>query len=124
MTPGNDNILVPDDPIFDGFAYVGISVQSVGVMGVSDARPAFNNGLKSWDPVRYAPLAHPGDAFSFDIFSQVARMVRRRTGAVDPLGGLRVRKVIGTGASQSAARLRSYINAIHPIAPPRDPHPR
>ena len=33
--------------------------------------------LKAWDPARYAPLAHPGDAYSYDIFSQAARAIRQ-----------------------------------------------
>ena len=39
---------------------------------------------------------------------------RDRSG-VDPLAGLDVQRVIGLGASQSAARLATYVNAIHPI---------
>lgn len=37
-----------------GYAYVGVSVQMVGVQGSPRA-------LKLWDPVRYAALSHPGD---------------------------------------------------------------
>ena len=32
--------------------------------------------LKSQDPIRYASLHHPGDASSYDIFSQVGRLIR------------------------------------------------
>src|SRR4029077_1045875 len=38
---------------------------------------------------------------------------RRYRSSLDPLGGLEVRKVIGLGASQSAARLATYMNALH-----------
>jgi hypothetical protein len=38
----------------------------------------------------------------------------RERGAVDPLGGLKVRNLIATGASQSGARILTYINAIAP----------
>lgn len=121
VSPGNDNVLIPDDPIFDGFAYVGVSAQAVGVHGFPDAGAGFNNGLKSWDPDRYKPLTHPGDAFSFDIFHQVGRALKSHGGgAADPLRGLAVRKLIATGASQSAARLRSYINGVHPLEPVYD----
>ncbi len=62
-------------------------------------------------------MSIPTDDASYDIFTQVARAVgpgRDRFG-VDPLGGLDVQRVIGLGASQSAARLATYVNAIHPI---------
>ena len=34
---------------------------------------------------------------------------------IDPLGGLPVKRVIAIGASQSAGRLATYVNAIHPL---------
>ena len=34
--------------------------------------------LKSQDPTRYARLTHPGDAFCYDIFSQVGALLRTR----------------------------------------------
>jgi hypothetical protein len=89
----------------EGYAWVGIGAQASGV----NAQPG---GLKAWDPQRYGTLVHPGDAYSYDIFSQGAQAVRH-PGAVDPLGGLRVRHVIATGRSQSAFRLVTYINAFH-----------
>src|ERR1700709_2235409 len=36
-------------------------------------------------------------------------------GALDPLAGLNVTKVIGVGGSQSAGRLATYINAVQPV---------
>ena len=97
-----------------GYAFVGATVQRVGVHGF----PQNNQGLAAWDPERYGSLSIPTDDASFDIYTQVARAVgtkRDRSGA-DPLGGLDVRKVIALGASQSAARLSTYVNAIHPLA--------
>jgi hypothetical protein len=38
----------------------------------------------------------------------------RDTSGVDPLNGLDVRRVLALGASQSASRLSTYVNAIHP----------
>jgi hypothetical protein len=96
-----------------GYAFVAATVQHVGVHGF----PANRQGLAAWDPERYGSLSIPTDDASFDIFTQVARAVganRDRSG-VDPLAGLDVRKVIGLGASQSAGRLSTYINAIHPL---------
>ena len=96
----------------NGFAFVAVSAQRVGVHGF----PENPKGLVHWDPVRYGSLSVPGDSLSFDIYSQAARLLgpnRPRSG-VDPLGGLKVRKLIAIGGSQSAARLSSYINAIQP----------
>lgn len=97
-----------------GYAFVAATVQRVGVHGFA----ANNQGLAAWDPGRYGSLSIPTDDASYDIFTQVARAVgpKRDRGAVDPLAGLDARKVIGIGASQSAGRLATYINAIHPLA--------
>ena len=96
-----------------GYAFVGATVQRVGVHGF----PQNNQGLAAWDPQRYGSLSIPTDDASFDIFTQVAQAVgaKRSRSGIDPLGGLDVRKVIGLGASQSAARLATYVNAIHPL---------
>ena len=90
----------------EGYAWVGIGAQA---SGVNTPR----SGLKAWDPVRYESLVHPGDAYSYDIFSQAAQAVLQPKG-LDPLGGLRARHLLATGRSQSAFRLVTYINAIHP----------
>ena len=37
---------------------------------------AAGKGLKAIDPARYGSLVHPGDGYSYDIFTQVARAVR------------------------------------------------
>lgn len=95
-----------------GYAYVCASVQRVGLHGFAE-NP---QGLVAWDAERYGTLSIPTDDASYDIFSQAARAVgpgRDRT--VDPMGGLEVKKVIGLGASQSAGRLATYVNAIHPL---------
>ncbi|MCK9543252.1 MAG: hypothetical protein M0R03_14620 [Novosphingobium sp.] len=94
----------------DGYAYAAISAQKVGIDGL-DTVPG--SGLKSWDAERYGSLSHPGDAFSYDIFTQVALALVQLRG---PLAGLGVKHVIATGESQSAARLATYINAVHPLA--------
>jgi len=96
-----------------GFAYAAISAQMVGIEGFPGSAVA----LRPWDPDRYGTLSIPGDSFSFDIFSTVAKALgpNRPLGGVDPMNGLRVRKLIATGASQSAARLTSYANAVQPL---------
>lgn len=98
-----------------GYVYVAISAQKVGIDGLDTLPTA---GLKNWDGDRYGGLVHPGDAFSYDIFTQVAQALvsaKARSGP-DPLAGLKAKHVIATGESQSAARLATYINAVHPLA--------
>lgn len=95
-----------------GYAIAAVSAQRVGVHGTGD-NP---QGLCAWDPERYGSLTIPGDDYSFDIFSQAARAVsstRPRDG-VDPMGGLEVRRLVAMGASQSAARMATYLNAVQP----------
>jgi hypothetical protein len=96
-----------------GYAYVGASVQRAGVHGF----PNNPQGLLSWDPERYGELSIPTDEGSYDVFAQVGRAVgpQRDLSGIDPLGGLPVKKVIAIGASQSAGRLATYVNAIHPL---------
>lgn len=102
-----------------GDAWVGVSAQRIGVMGgpvlvavqgVAGANLA-GEGLRTIDPARYGSLDHPGDGFSFDIFTQVARAVRSGAG----LGGLRPQRVIAAGESQSAFALVTYYNGVQPL---------
>ncbi|MBS0332031.1 MAG: hypothetical protein JSS35_04640 [Proteobacteria bacterium] len=99
-----------------GFAWVCVSAQRVGVHGYEAAfHPPLptGRGLVQWDPARYGSLSIPGDSLSYDIFTQGARAVGpHRAGEVDPMGGLKVRKLIAIGASQSGYRLVSYINGV------------
>ena len=90
----------------EGYAWVGVGAQAAGVNSP-------RTGLKDWDKGRYGTLVHPGDAFSYDIFSQAGQVLRQKD-RVDVLGGLQIRKLIATGRSQSAFRLVTYINAVHP----------
>jgi hypothetical protein len=53
----------------DGFAYVHVSAQKAGLC-CTPLTP------EVWDPVRYAALDHPGDDWSFDLFSQIAQLFR------------------------------------------------
>ena len=101
--------------IREGAAWIGVSAQSVGVQGgqgaVGGVAPG---GLKASDPARYAPLHHPGDSYSYDIFSQ-AGLVARQTGKTAPLGRLKVHHVLAIGESQSAFRLVTYVDAVQPL---------
>ena len=127
VSPGYEyGRLGPGDEALEGYAWVGVSAQEVGIYGFSGGRltrRAWDNArpLRAQDPERYGPLRHPGDRGSFEIFAQAARAVGpARGGDVDPLGGLEVRRVIATGASQSAMRLVAYANAVHRFAPVLD----
>jgi hypothetical protein len=110
---GPDWINAHNALIRGGFAWVGVSAQSVGVQGVGAGVGGFSAPLKTADPQRYAALNHPGDSFSYDIYSQVGRALRR-PGTTDPLGGLKAQRVIAVGESQSAFRMVTYIDAVQP----------
>ncbi|MCY4130087.1 MAG: alpha/beta hydrolase domain-containing protein [Gammaproteobacteria bacterium] len=96
-----------------GYTWVGVSAQKVGI----DGFPQDPQGLKSWDPERYETLVHPGDVYSYSIFTQVAQALSpdRDKSNLDPMGGLAVERLIAVGASQSAMRLRTYINGVHHV---------
>ena len=102
-----------------GYVWVGVSPQTIGV-----------TALKAWSPARYGALtvgdvvagtpaaanAGDADAMSYDIVSQVGQLLRS-PGAVDPLHGLRPKVLLAIGESQSASRLATYVNSIHPSRP-------
>jgi Alpha/beta hydrolase domain len=91
-----------------GHVFVGVSAQKAGIDGGGIAEGLH---LKLLDPSRYEQLDHPGDAWSFDIFTQVGRLLRLHADD-NPLGGLTAQRLIAAGESQSAACLVTYINAI------------
>jgi hypothetical protein len=108
--------LVHNAIIRAGAAWVGFSAQSVGVQGGSAAVGGVAaGGLKAADPERYGTLNHPGDIYSYDMFSQAGRAIAS-TGKAGPLRGFAVKRVIAAGQSQSAGRLVTYVNAVHPLA--------
>jgi hypothetical protein len=92
-----------------GYGYVAVSAQRVGVEGGTNLM-GLDMSLKSQNPQRYSMLKHPGDAYSYDIFSQAGCLVR------DVLSELPVDDVIALGESQSAMFLTTYINAVDPLA--------
>ncbi|MGY1740439.1 MULTISPECIES: alpha/beta hydrolase domain-containing protein [unclassified Blastococcus] len=103
--------------VYRGHAWVGVSAQIAGLYGSPSrrARASRHAPLLDADPDRYAGLLHPGEPACFDIFSAAAEVVGpRRSGAVDPLGGLPVARVVALGGSQSAMRLCAYADAVHP----------
>jgi hypothetical protein len=100
-----DFLHMQEEILRGGYVWVGVGAQASGVNSPS--------GLKAWDPERYGSLLHPGDRYSYEIFAQAAQSIRKPQG-VDPIG-LPPRALIATGRSQSAFRLITYINAIHPL---------
>jgi hypothetical protein len=86
-----------------GYGYVAVSVQQTGV-----------DALLGTDPVRYGRLAHPGDAYAYSIYAQAGAAIGW-PGDVDPMGGLPVERLVGYGHAQSALRIITFINAVHPL---------
>jgi hypothetical protein len=94
--------------IREGFVWVGVSAQKIGVEALKSG-PAPRG-----DPGRYAGLVHPGDNYSYDIFSQAGQALRDNASTM--LSGLKPKKIIAIGESQSAIRLVTYIDAVNPLA--------
>lgn len=96
----------------EGFAWIGVSAQRVGV-----------DQLRDWSPTRYGDLDVTGgreyvaDQLSYDIFAQAGKAIDDPAG-VDPMGGLDVGQVLAIGASQSAGRMRVYYDGILPKVEP------
>ena len=120
VTAGVDNTntwaFISEEMGREGHAFIGVSAQLVGIMGRDTGRIPSGlldtRGLPTRDPDRYGDLTHPGDAFSFDIFTQST------LGALQWLSdqyGFEHDRLIATGQSQSAGFLTSYINAVDPI---------
>jgi hypothetical protein len=56
---------------------------------------------------------HPGDSYSYDIFSQAGQAIRGDSAQI--LGGLTPTTLLAAGESQSAARMVTYIDAVQPL---------
>ena len=115
VTAGHDLFGAESLELFEGgYALVCLTTQKVGIEGL----PPKPQGLAAWDRERYGRLSIPSDDYSYDVFTQGALAVGkdRARAPVDPLGGLDVQRVVAQGASQSAGRLATYVNAIHPLA--------
>ncbi|KAH8803015.1 hypothetical protein F5884DRAFT_682101 [Xylogone sp. PMI_703] len=97
----------------DGSIYILVSAQRVGIVGYSNSNP---QGLKQWDSERYGSLNIEDDALSYDIYTQVARLVKSANGQNRVLAGLRPRTIVAVGGSQSGGRILSYTNGVQPIA--------
>src|SRR5436189_6110819 len=71
----------------EGWAFVHVSAQKAGLC-CTPLTP------QVWDPQRYAAINHPGDQYSADMFSQVAKAIRSHPSSLDPMSGLKVQRVI------------------------------
>ncbi len=96
-----------------GAAWVGVSAQQTGVVGGTSLLGMQSAGLVGFDPDRYGGLRHPGDRFSYDIYSAASSAVRQ--GSETILDGLEIVRVIAMGDSQSAFRLTTYVNDFDPL---------
>ncbi len=97
-----DWIMAKEEFLREGYAYVGVTNQKTGL-----------EGSKEKNPTRYGAGNLPNDDISYDILSQTAKAVRDQYQVL--LGGLVPNKIFATGHSQSALRLTTYVNAVHPL---------
>jgi len=82
-----------------GYAYVMVSAQPVGI-----------SNLATWNPTRYAGFhIDTVNSSAIDIYDEAAQAIKNPVG-VNPLAGLTVKKIIGTGVSQAGTPLTSYYN--------------
>lgn len=106
VTSGSDSspvwIYTHNELIREGYVLISLSAQAVGV-----------ESTKAMDPSRYARLQHPGDNYSYDMFSQAGQAVWDHAEIL--LDGLQPQRLLGAGESQSAYRLVTYANAVHPL---------
>jgi hypothetical protein len=88
-----------------GAVYVGISASQAGV-----------NFIKATDPGRYGSLAHPGDSYAFDIFTQGGQALRDDAATIfGP--GFEPEVLIAVGHSATGSRLITYTNAFGDASP-------
>ncbi|GAB2825589.1 alpha/beta hydrolase domain-containing protein [Actinocorallia aurea] len=109
-----------------GHAWVGVSAQADGIHGGSlfaSRSGAFKSitlpPLKESDPERYAALVHPGNPYSYAIYTALGALLREKDTA-EELGLPGVRVLLAAGQSQSAACLVTYLNAVAPLRPVYD----
>lgn len=97
-----------DEIVRRGHAWAGVSAQWGGVeSGLASVQVDVDlPGLRERDPVRYSMLSHPGDAYCFDVYRQVARALAAEVAAD---------RALAVGESQSAIALTSYANGVQPL---------
>jgi hypothetical protein len=100
--------------IRSGMVYIGVDAQSGGINGEagSIASTQGAGAIKVADPSRYGTLTAPDDSFSYSIFEQVGNAIH--VDGTRILGGLKAKRYLALGESQSAFRLTTYIDALQP----------
>lgn len=111
-----------DEIVRSGYAWVGVSAQHIGIEGGPiavetpvSALGGAGEGIKHLDPDRYGHLDHPGDAYAYDLFTQIGRGLRAGDGQVRPLGDLEPDHLLAMGESQSAYALTTYYDGVQPL---------
>jgi hypothetical protein len=102
----------------EGYVWVGVSAQTVGVAALKKFSPGRYGELDVGKTVAAGagpPAGPDADALSYDIFSQVGEALKHPT-SVDMLHGLKPKRVLAVGESQSANRLSIYVNSINASA--------
>lgn len=102
----------PDFMLRNGYTFVGVTAQNVGVTGLKAFNAARYGSLEvRWDPtVTSGPL----DDLSYDVYGAAINAIRGGGTGVDPLGGVEADTVIASGESQSCGRLANHHNWIEP----------
>jgi Alpha/beta hydrolase domain len=101
----------------DGYAYVAVSAQALGVDGGQSllgtpGSSTPNGGLVGAEPARYGTLHHPGDQYALDMYAQIGQALRAPSDQA--LGGLKPTHILAVGESQSAFYLTTFADAIQP----------
>ncbi|MFV2195564.1 alpha/beta hydrolase domain-containing protein [Nocardiopsis sp. LOL_012] len=95
----------------EGYTWVGVSAQNVGV-----------SHLTEWSPARYGDLdvtdggTVEDDQLSYDVFAQAAQELRSSDSAL--AGGIDLDQFLAIGASQSSNRMTIYYEEILPYVEP------
>ena len=99
------------DPYYlmhNGYTYVAVDAQNVGI-----------EGLKKFDPERYNSLqtGPSGDTLSYDMYAAALKAIRGDGIGPEPLGDLtsHINNVTASGASQSCGRLATDYNKVMPL---------
>ncbi len=114
-----------------GTIYVAVAAQPLTLLSATTGPPAgasrlaaryAGQGLNLATPAALANFGNPSplvagaaqrdSSLAWDLIGQVGQLAKSESG---PFSGLNVERVLGTGWSQSASYLTTYINAIHPL---------
>jgi hypothetical protein len=101
----------------DGYAWVGVSAQALGVEGgtaiLGSVKGAPSGGLIEQEPARYGTLHHPGDTYALDMYAQIGNALKNDKNVA--LRGLHPKHYVAAGESQSAFYLTTFADAIQPL---------